>query len=52
MKERFSEADRRFMGQALRLAELGRGSTRPNPVVGAVLVKSGKVLARGFHRKP
>lgn len=51
MKERFSEADCRFMGQAMRLAELGRGATRPNPVVGAVLVKGGKVLARGFHRK-
>jgi diaminohydroxyphosphoribosylaminopyrimidine deaminase/5-amino-6-(5-phosphoribosylamino)uracil reductase len=51
VKERFSEADRRFMGQAMRLAELGRGATRPNPVVGAVLVKGGKVLARGFHRK-
>jgi diaminohydroxyphosphoribosylaminopyrimidine deaminase / 5-amino-6-(5-phosphoribosylamino)uracil reductase len=51
MKERFSEADYRFMGQAFRLAELGRGSTRPNPVVGAVLIKGGKVLARGFHRK-
>ena len=51
MTDRFSEADRRFMGQAVRLAEQGRGATRPNPVVGAVLVKGGKVLARGFHRR-
>ena len=51
MKDRFSEADRRFMGQAMRLAEQGRGATRPNPVVGAVLVKGGKVMARGFHRR-
>ncbi len=51
MKERFSEADRRFMGQAMRLAELGRGATKPNPVVGALVVQGGKVLARGFHRK-
>jgi diaminohydroxyphosphoribosylaminopyrimidine deaminase/5-amino-6-(5-phosphoribosylamino)uracil reductase len=51
VKDRFSEADRRFMGQALRLAEQGRGATRPNPVVGAVLVKGGKVLARGYHRR-
>ncbi len=51
MKERFSEADRRFMGQAMRLAELGRGATGPNPVVGALVVGGGKVLARGFHRK-
>jgi len=51
VKQRFSEADCRFMGQAMRLAELGRGATRPNPAVGAVLVKGGKVLARGYHRK-
>ena len=51
MKDRFSEADRRFMGQAMRLAEQGRGATRPNPVVGTVLVKGGKVMARGFHRR-
>jgi len=51
VKDRFSEADRRFMGQAMRLAEQGRGATRPNPVVGTVLVKGGKVMARGFHRR-
>lgn len=38
------------MRQALSLAERGRGSTWPNPVVGAVIVKGGRVLARGFHR--
>jgi len=51
VKDRFNEADRRFMAQAMRLAEQGRGETRPNPVVGAVLVKGGKVIARGFHRR-
>jgi len=51
VKDRFSEADGRFMAQAMRLAEQGRGATTPNPVVGAVLVKNGKVLARGFHRR-
>jgi diaminohydroxyphosphoribosylaminopyrimidine deaminase / 5-amino-6-(5-phosphoribosylamino)uracil reductase len=51
VNDRFNEADRRFMAQAMRLAEQGRGETRPNPVVGAVLVKSGKVIARGFHRR-
>ena len=51
MNDRFSEADRRFMAQAMRLAEQGRGATSPNPVVGAVLVKGGKVIARGFHRR-
>ncbi len=46
-----SQADRRFMGQALRLAERGRGTTRPNPVVGAVLVAGGRVIARGYHAR-
>jgi diaminohydroxyphosphoribosylaminopyrimidine deaminase/5-amino-6-(5-phosphoribosylamino)uracil reductase len=47
----WSEADRRFMREALALAERGRGTTKPNPVVGAIVVKNGKVLARGFHRR-
>jgi diaminohydroxyphosphoribosylaminopyrimidine deaminase / 5-amino-6-(5-phosphoribosylamino)uracil reductase len=45
------DGDRHFMRRALRLAEKGRGSTHPNPVVGALLVRGGKVLARGFHRR-
>jgi diaminohydroxyphosphoribosylaminopyrimidine deaminase/5-amino-6-(5-phosphoribosylamino)uracil reductase len=49
--EAFGETDRRFMQQALRLAERGRGQTRPNPVVGAVVVKDGAVIARGFHHR-
>lgn len=44
-------ADARFMGMALRLARRGYGSTSPNPMVGAVLVKSGKVIGRGWHKK-
>ena len=51
MIEAFGETDRRFMQQALRLAERGRGQTRPNPVVGAVVVKDGAVIARGFHHR-
>jgi len=47
----WSDADRRFMRQALRLAERARGATKPNPMVGALLVKNGKVLARGYHRR-
>ncbi len=38
------------MRMALSLAEKGRGGTSPNPMVGAVLVKAGKVVGRGFHR--
>ncbi len=38
-----------FMGQAIRLAEKGRGRTAPNPCVGAVLVRAGVVVAQGWH---
>jgi diaminohydroxyphosphoribosylaminopyrimidine deaminase/5-amino-6-(5-phosphoribosylamino)uracil reductase len=37
------------MAEALALAERGRGRTSPNPAVGAVLVKDGMVVGRGFH---
>jgi diaminohydroxyphosphoribosylaminopyrimidine deaminase/5-amino-6-(5-phosphoribosylamino)uracil reductase len=38
------------MSEALRLARLGEGLTRPNPPVGAVIVRNGRVVGRGFHR--
>ncbi len=38
------------MALALRLARRGVGRTAPNPVVGAVLVKDGKVVGQGYHR--
>ena len=37
------------MDEALELARQGLGRTSPNPTVGAVLVKSGQVIGRGFH---
>ncbi|MEW6110900.1 MAG: bifunctional diaminohydroxyphosphoribosylaminopyrimidine deaminase/5-amino-6-(5-phosphoribosylamino)uracil reductase RibD, partial [Thermodesulfobacteriota bacterium] len=39
-----------FMGRALRLARRGLGRTAPNPMVGAVVVKAGKVIGEGYHR--
>ena len=39
------------MAQALRLAERGRASTHPNPRVGCVIVKNGKLIAEGFHER-
>ena len=42
--------DTHFMRTALRLARRGHGSTSPNPMVGAVLVKRGKIIGRGWHR--
>jgi diaminohydroxyphosphoribosylaminopyrimidine deaminase / 5-amino-6-(5-phosphoribosylamino)uracil reductase len=43
--------DRRFLRRALELAALGSGLTFPNPRVGAVLVRGGKIIGEGFHRR-
>ncbi len=43
--------DEKYMRMALRLAEKARGRTSPNPMVGAVVVKDGKIISRGWHRK-
>lgn len=40
-----------YMRHALMLAEKGRGRTSPNPVVGAVIVKDGKIIGEGWHKK-
>jgi diaminohydroxyphosphoribosylaminopyrimidine deaminase/5-amino-6-(5-phosphoribosylamino)uracil reductase len=45
-------SDRRHLERALELAERGRGTTRPNPVVGAVVVKDGEVVGEGWHERP
>jgi diaminohydroxyphosphoribosylaminopyrimidine deaminase / 5-amino-6-(5-phosphoribosylamino)uracil reductase len=37
--------------RALELAERGRGTTHPNPVVGAVLVREGEVVGDGWHER-
>jgi diaminohydroxyphosphoribosylaminopyrimidine deaminase / 5-amino-6-(5-phosphoribosylamino)uracil reductase len=37
--------------RALALAERGRGTTRPNPVVGAVVVRDGEVVGEGWHER-
>jgi diaminohydroxyphosphoribosylaminopyrimidine deaminase / 5-amino-6-(5-phosphoribosylamino)uracil reductase len=37
--------------RALVLAERGRGTTRPNPIVGAVVVKDGEVVGEGWHER-
>lgn len=44
------DVDAAFMRLALREARKGVGRTTPNPAVGAVIVKSGRVLSRGWHR--
>lgn len=44
------EADEAFMRLAIAQARKGLGRTSPNPAVGAVVVKGGRVLAQGHHR--
>jgi diaminohydroxyphosphoribosylaminopyrimidine deaminase / 5-amino-6-(5-phosphoribosylamino)uracil reductase len=41
--------DGQFMRLALKLARRGLGKTSPNPMVGAVIVKGGRVIAQGYH---
>ena len=44
-------SDRVHMERALALAERGRGTTHPNPVVGAVLVRDGEAVGEGWHER-
>jgi diaminohydroxyphosphoribosylaminopyrimidine deaminase / 5-amino-6-(5-phosphoribosylamino)uracil reductase len=39
------------LARALELAENGRGTTHPNPLVGAVVVRDGEVVGEGWHRR-
>jgi diaminohydroxyphosphoribosylaminopyrimidine deaminase/5-amino-6-(5-phosphoribosylamino)uracil reductase len=48
---KFSAADESFMRRALELAERGRGTTRPNPIVGAVIVRRGRIVGEGYHKR-
>ena len=45
------EPDRFFMERALQLARCGLGHTRPNPAVGAVLVRDGAIIGEGYHER-
>jgi diaminohydroxyphosphoribosylaminopyrimidine deaminase/5-amino-6-(5-phosphoribosylamino)uracil reductase len=47
----FSASDYKYMAQALRLAEKGLYSTSPNPRVGCVLVRDGRVVGSGWHER-
>jgi diaminohydroxyphosphoribosylaminopyrimidine deaminase/5-amino-6-(5-phosphoribosylamino)uracil reductase len=43
------EQDKKFMLEALALARSQMGKTSPDPLVGAVIVKNGKIISRGYH---
>ena len=43
--------DQNYMLQAIQLAIQGEGWTNPNPMVGAVIVKNGRIIGKGYHKK-
>jgi diaminohydroxyphosphoribosylaminopyrimidine deaminase / 5-amino-6-(5-phosphoribosylamino)uracil reductase len=46
-----TDQDRAYMELALSLAEKGRGATSPNPMVGAVVVRDGVIVGKGWHKR-
>lgn len=44
--------DSQYIRQTLKLAKKGLGKTHPNPMVGAVITKDGKILGSGYHHRP
>lgn len=47
----FTAEDHRYMARALRLAEQGLATTDPNPRVGCVIVRDGRIVGEGWHRR-
>lgn len=43
--------DEKYMRRAIELAEKGEGHVNPNPLVGAVIVRDGEILAEGYHAR-
>tara|TARA_Y100000310_G_scaffold342765_1_gene447339 strand:+ start:1264 stop:2334 length:1071 start_codon:yes stop_codon:yes gene_type:complete len=42
---------KKYMEIAIQLAEKGKGYVSPNPVVGCIIVKRGKIVGKGYHKK-
>lgn len=51
MSYHFTARDKNYMQESLKLAKRGMGWTNPHPMVGTVIVKNGKIVARGHHRR-
>ncbi len=45
------DTDEFFIKKTFRLALKGEGKTSPNPMVGAILVKDGRIIGRGYHKR-
>ena len=43
--------DEKYMRRAIDLAKAGEGWVHPNPLVGAVIVKGGRIIGEGYHQK-
>jgi len=41
----------KYMKRAIDLALMAKGRTSPNPMVGAVIIKGGKIAGEGYHKK-
>lgn len=52
LRERFVVDDETNIRRAIELAERGRGLTSPNPMVGAVVVREGRIVGEGWHEGP
>jgi diaminohydroxyphosphoribosylaminopyrimidine deaminase / 5-amino-6-(5-phosphoribosylamino)uracil reductase len=51
LDRRISGVEPRFLERALELSERGRGTTHPNPIVGAVVVSGDKIVGEGWHER-
>ena len=51
MTDKTAGQDEYYMRRAIRLAARGEGRVSPNPLVGAVIVRDGRILAEGWHRR-
>ena len=51
MQSQHNTTDDAFMRRAIDLAKKAWGNTSPNPMVGAVLVKNGKIISEGYHTR-
>lgn len=43
--------DEKYMAMAIRMARRAEGLTNPNPLVGALIVRNGKVIGKGYHKR-
>ncbi len=44
------DQDKKYLNMCIALAKKGTGRVSPNPLVGAVIVKNGKIISRGYHK--